>query len=92
MVHLTIQNKIDCDPSSVKCLNGGVLVLRPASGIESVCICDKDFIGENCEVRVDSLSEVERRAFGCQLRPCWIGSTCEDLGDRFVCHCSPVQF
>jgi hypothetical protein len=68
-----------------------VLVAAPAAGIEQVCVCQKNFVGERCELNLNSLNNEEKRRLGCQLRPCWIGSTCEDRNNTFVCHCSAVN-
>ncbi|RMZ99091.1 Neurogenic locus Notch [Brachionus plicatilis] len=35
-----------------------------------------------------TLRPEEKLKYGCELRPCWIGSTCEDRDGSFVCHCS----
>ena len=72
------------------CLNGGVLANSPANGIPQICICNKNYIGDTCEKRVDSLTEIQKRSYGCALRPCWIGATCEDTQNGFVCHCAAV--
>ena len=82
------QQKKDCQ---IPCLNGGVLTIRPADNINQVCICNKNYIGARCEIRLDSLRNDEKQKYGCALRPCWIGSTCEDRDGSFVCHCSAVN-
>ena len=85
---LFILNIIECQNP---CLNGGVLVSRPAASVDQVCICQKSFIGKTCETKLDSLSTQDKRKYGCELRPCWIGSTCEDRDGSFICHCSAVK-
>lgn len=74
-----------------ECLNGGVLISRPASNIERICLCNKDFIGPRCEINLMTLRPEEKKKYGCELRPCWIGSTCEDRDGSFICHCSAVK-
>ncbi len=82
---------VDCQQQPV-CKNGGVLVAQPTPSISQLCICPKDFIGPNCETRLGDLSSQQRSSiYGCALRPCWIGSTCEDRNSSFVCHCSAVR-
>lgn len=80
---------LDCQTNY--CLNGGVLVSRPAATLDQVCICNKNFVGPRCERRLDSLTVEEKQKYGCELRPCWIGSTCEDRDGSFICHCSAVN-
>ena len=66
-------------------------MIRPAPSITQVCICQKNFIGKTCELRIDTLSPSDKLKYGCELRPCFIGSTCEDRPDgTFVCHCAAV--
>jgi len=75
----------ECDRN---CKNGGVKVTL--KGVE-YCICHKDFAGIECEIKLSTLSVSEKKKFGCALKPCWFGSTCEDLthiGGTFKCHCS----
>lgn len=65
---------------------------RPTGSVDQVCICHKDFIGANCETKIKDLSTEQRNnLYGCAMRPCWIGSTCEDRNGTFVCHCSAVR-
>ncbi len=67
-------------------------MIRPAASLVQVCICQKNFIGKSCEVRIDTLSATDKLKYGCELRPCFIGSTCEDRPDgTFVCHCATVN-
>ena len=40
------------------------------------------------------LSSTEKDKLGCALKPCWFGSTCEDLthlNGTFRCHCNAVS-
>lgn len=53
-----------------------------------MCLCNKNFIGARCEINLLFLSAADRLRFGCELRPCWIGATCEDRPNGFMCHCS----
>ena len=67
------------------CING--------RGNSYLCKCFAGYKGKNCEKRIDSLSSEEKLQYGCELRPCWIGSTCEDRPDgTFICHCAAVIF
>ena len=73
------------------CLNGGVGTSNPVPGINQVCLCNKNFIGYTCNNEIAKLTSDQKTALGCSLKPCRIGSTCEDLpSGGFKCHCLPV--
>ena len=77
--------------SQKQCVNGGV---STRFGGVDLCVCPKDYFGDLCEIGIGKLSQNEKDRFGCSLKPCWFGSTCEDLthlNGTFRCHCNAVR-
>lgn len=58
------------------------------------CVCHKNYFGNECGTELSKLNAKQKQQLGCALKPCWFGSTCEDLthlpGGTFRCHCSAV--
>jgi hypothetical protein len=73
------------------CRNGGIKA--NIGGVE-YCVCPKNYYDDLCERDLNRLSTIEKEKLGCALKPCWFGSTCEDLthvNGTFRCHCSAVS-